>query len=329
MSIKIILHTTVPFLMGLTLATVTQAATPPTPSSLAAAITTANNSADCKAVAPFYWEIGNKEGPLASGSTGNGSVTASSLMLMASASKWIFGAYAVQVRNGVLSHEDIASLNMTSPYHHLRYKACVPLMPSRKDKETVAECFHRFGNNRVDPKDSGKFYYNGAHFQAYATLDLGLGNMDRQSLGARVNDTLGLSIAYDSPQMAAGIITTPQAYASFLKRMLTGQIILGRLLGAHAVCTNPKTCSQALFTPIPANESWHYSLGHWVEDDPNVGDGAFSSPGAFGFYPWIDKSKTYYGLLAREDHHVLQDPANKSVLCGRAIRKAWLIGFPQ
>ena len=53
-------------------------------------------------------------------------------------------------------------------------------------------------------------------------------------------------------------------------------------------------------TPVPSTESWHYSIGHWVEDDPAVGDGAFSSAGAFGFYPWIDASKTYYGVLARE-----------------------------
>ena len=32
-----------------------------------------------------------------------------------------------------------------------------------------------------------------------------------------------------------------------------------------------------------------------------AGDGAFSSPGLFGFYPWIDAGKTYYGVLARYD----------------------------
>ena len=67
--------------------------------------------------------------------------------------------------------------------------------------------------------------------------------------------------------------------------------------------------------------SWHYSLGHWVEDDPAVGDGAFSSPGAFWFYPWIDQSKTYYGIVARKDH---AGSAVDSVNCGREIRKAWM-----
>ena len=38
-------------------------------------------------------------------------------------------------------------------------------------------------------------------------------------------------------------------------------------LGTHPVCTNPTTCpaGQAVSTPIPLNESWHYAVGHWVD----------------------------------------------------------------
>lgn len=88
-------------------------------------------------------------------------------------------------------------------------------------------------------------------------------------------------------------------------------------------------------TPIPATESWHYSIGHWVEDDPQVGDGAFSSPGAFGFYPWISADKRFYGLVAREQRHGVMsgDPSDKpaiaSVACGHEIRAAWMDGRPR
>ena len=58
---------------------------------------------------------------------------------------------------------------------------------------------------------------------------------------------------------------------------------------------------------------------------PNVGDGAFSSPGLFGFYPWVDASKSYYGILAR----VMPAGALDSVGCGRIIRKAWETGITQ
>jgi hypothetical protein len=63
-----------------------------------------------------------------------------------------------------------------------------------------------------------------------------------------------------------------------------------------------------------------------------MGDGAFSSPGAFGFYPWIDASKTTYGVLARHASVSLtaDDPvATASVLCGRTIRKAWFAATAQ
>ena len=115
------------------------------------------------------------------------------------------------------------------------------------------------------------------------------------------------------------------SYALFLRKMLAGQLLMGSMLGAHPVCTNRLTCTAAVIAPIPLEESWHYSIGHWVEDDPAVGDGAFSSPGAFGFYPWIDASKTYYGVLAR----LALGSALESVYCGRMIRKAWVTGVAQ
>ena len=115
------------------------------------------------------------------------------------------------------------------------------------------------------------------------------------------------------------------AYAKVLRKMLSGELLMGSMLGSHPVCTNPITCPAAVLAPLPPAESWHYSIGHWVEDDPAVGDGAFSSGGAFGFYPWIDASRTYYGLIAR----VAVGGALDSVYCGRLIRKAWLTGSPQ
>jgi hypothetical protein len=118
--------------------------------------------------------------------------------------------------------------------------------------------------------------------------------------------------------------------------VLEGQLQIAKLLGAHAVCTNPRTCPDgASRTPSPTNESWHYSIGHWVEDDPALGDGAFSSAGAFGFYPWISSDKQFYGIVARRGNLGLfsgsasERPGMQSVACGRLIRAAWLDGEPR
>ena len=76
-------------------------------------------------------------------------------------------------------------------------------------------------------------------------------------------------------------------------------------------------------TRSPAPKFWDYSLGHWVEDAPGD-DGAFSSPGLFGFYPWITADHQTWGILAR--NHLAKDAWYASAQCGAVIRKAWATG---
>jgi hypothetical protein len=306
-----------------------------------AATETANGNASCVAIHPFYWEIGDRNGRLAGGTastTGAMAPAADTQMLIASASKWLFGAYVVELRHGDLSADDLAALTMRSGYTGLRYASCIKLLQVNQDAETVHDCFvatNLTGTNSDFAANAvGKFHYNGGHFQWLADGDLNLGAANNASLRAAVAAQLGaeLTFTYDSPQLAGGIQTSAQDYARFLRKILAAELRIGGLLGSNAVCTNPATCPDAEYTPIPSTESWHYSLAHWVEDDPAVGDGAFSSPGAFGFYPWIDAGKTYYGVLARYANVSLtgDDPvAVASVLCGRTIRKAWLTATAQ
>jgi hypothetical protein len=243
--------------------------------------------------------------------------TANSLMSIASASKWLYGSYVAQRRAAALTPDDYKYLNFQSGYTNL--SECLPT-------QTVAECEAYQGNGDYTPANDGKFFYNGGHMEKHATL-MGLGGMDNTMLGAEVRSQLGtdVALAYSQPDLAGGVYLTPSAYALVLRKMLTGELQMGSMLGAHPVCTNPSACAAAVFAPIPLAEKWHYSIGHWVEDDPNVGDGAFSSAGAFGFYPWIDASKTYYGVLARSAAAGALD----SVDCGRLVRKAWVTGVAQ
>ena len=129
----------------------------------------------------------------------------------------------------------------------------------------------------------------------------GLGPLGNDALAAEIRSRLGsdVGLAYSQPQLAGGVVTTADDYARFLRKVLANGLLMHDALGTHAVCTNPLNCSEAVSTPIPPELSWHYSIGHWVEDDPDVGDGAFSSAGLFGFYPWIDAGKTTYGIVAR------------------------------
>ena len=100
---------------------------------------------------------------------------------------------------------------------------------------------------------------------------------------------------------------------------------LGDWLGRSAACARPAGCpaGEALYSPGPDDETWHYSLGHWVENDPERGDGSFSSPGAFGFYPWINADRSLYGVVARAAG---AGSGLASARCGRLIRQAWRTG---
>ncbi len=293
----------------------TEDSAPTDPAHFAAAKDTAEKNATCIDAAPFYWEIGDVNGPLASGSTGDGSYTVTSSMAIASASKLFWGAYVVERFKSDLGAVDLKAMTMRSGY--TSFGNCVGAL-------SVQACFDSGTNSTYTAADDGGFAYGGGHFQKYA-VDLGLGPDGELKLAAELASLLGseLHIAYWVPQPAGGMVSTPEDYAAFLRKILSGGLAIRDHLGENAVCTLPgASCPSAKSSPVPV--AWHYSYGHWVEDDPTTGDGAFSSPGLYGFYPWIDRTKRYYGVLARRK---LTGAAYiGSAQCGRLIRAAFFSG---
>ena len=281
----------------------------------AAARTTAESNEKCRAVQPFYWSIGDAHGVLADGSVGARAPTAATTMPIASASKLVYAAFVAQQRRGQLTDDDVRFLTFTSGYTHFR--AC-------RRGQTIAECDDMGRNGEHDASTDGRFAYNGGHMERHAVLD-GLGSLDGAGLARTINDTLGTTFRYLQPQLAGGIATSAADYGDFLRRIVDGRLQMKSVLGTHAVCTNPRTCSTAAESPFTQADV-HYSIGHWVEDDPQ-GDGAFSSAGAFGFYPWISRDKTTWGVLARFAPGFDGAKAGAaSLMCGRQIRAAWVGG---
>ena len=323
-----------------------------------AAESTVSSDQACTSLTPFYWEIGDKDGALASGNGGDNSGTppnSATLMAVASASKWMFSAYALEKldvsSSNPLSPANVEYLNFTSGYVNMADATC-------EAQTTVQGCFgagNLLGGHNSDQTagDVGRFFYNGAHMQAMAVNVLNLGPdydnavTSTPKLNGEIESGLGGAVTfyYSNPSLAGGIATTAGDYAVFLRAILSGDLRMKDYLSADVVCAhaNSSDCPTAVYSPVNqsapgmknniSDEAWHYSLGHWIEDDPKVGDGAFSSPGADGFYPWIDSTVTYYGILARFDSDPTaapgQEPYILSVYCGRAIRKAWLTGVAQ
>ena len=281
----------------------------------AAARATADGNDKCRAVQPFYWSIGDARGVLADGRVGARAPTATTPMPIASASKLVYAAFVAQQRQGRLTDDDVRFLTFTSGYTHFR--GC-------HRGQTIAECDAMGRNGEHDAATDGRFAYNGGHMERHAVLD-GLGSLDDAGLARTVNDTLGTSFRYLQPQLAGGIATSAADYGEFLRRIVDGRLQMKSVLGTHAVCTNPRTCATAAASPFTQADV-HYSIGHWVEDDPQ-GDGAFSSAGAFGFYPWISRDETTWGVLARFAPGFDGAKAGAaSLMCGRQIRAAWASG---
>jgi hypothetical protein len=287
-----------------------------------AATATANSTTNaCAPIRPFYWEIGDVDGRIVGGSVGGDTYGPETPVEIASASKWLYAAYVLQRQNGVLSPSDVQFLTFRSGFTN--FSSCL-------QGQTVSSCLDFDGNGDFVPTTAGYFYYDGGHMQKHAEL-IGLGNADDDTLPLIIGSQLtgASALSYWQPQLAGGAVMTPDDYAAFLRAVLAGSLQMSHALDIDKVCTNPVTCpAQALSTPVPTNETWHYSIGHWIEDDPQVGDGAFSSAGAFGFYPWIDAGRTYYGILSREDRSGTGIGFD-SVQCGRLVRRAWESGVAQ
>ncbi|MBK6862906.1 MAG: hypothetical protein IPG91_04700 [Ideonella sp.] len=309
----------------------------------AAAIATAQQNPMCIAIQPFYWEIGDRSGVIVSGSVGSGAPTRATPMAIASASKWLYAAYAVQKVGGVAGLDpvqDVPFLNFTSGYTWAT--SLGPGICGRDD--TVQECVD-FNNSTLDPGNLGLFNYDSGHMEVHAaSRRIGLGPFGNLPLAdAVLGTTTGSSNpgsnTYTEPLLAGGVQSSAAAYAAFLTRMLSGSLAMrdvliddGRALGTASykvATTGPGTFSPLAGATNAAGrtENWNYSLGHWVEDDPTYGDRALSSAGAFGFYPWIDRTVTYYGIVAR-----LAPPGGQqyegfqSAQCGRLIRQAFVQG---
>ncbi len=280
---------------------------------ITAAHTTAREAEECKAIQPFYYELGNKNHAILGDSIGVDAPDAFTEMDIASASKWIMGAYTVQKLQGKLSASTIQLLNFSSGYD--QFKKC-------GQTQTVEDCQSFGTNGNQSAENIGKFNYNGGHLQKLGVV-MGLGSYDAISLGNEMSSVLGFNVKYFSPQLAGAVETSANEYAKFLRSIMNNDLLMGRFLGKHAICASPSFCPQAAVgSPIASDLDYDYSLSHWVENDAKKGDGAFSSAGAFGFYPWVNKNKNFYGIIARKQ--VGAGAGQKSMLCGQKIRSAFM-----
>jgi D-alanyl-D-alanine-carboxypeptidase/D-alanyl-D-alanine-endopeptidase len=145
----------------------------------------------------------------------------------------------------------------------------------------------------------------------------------RDTLG----DPLGMSDAAgfmspstSNPRPSGGAQGSAEDYERFLLAMLGGELLDGQLGVMHRDWTPADEVTIAYSPASEWGQDWHYGLGNWLECPEATWSAAcaamnvVSSPGAFGFHPWIDRERGIYGILARQDGLLRQPAAGSAEL---------------
>jgi hypothetical protein len=194
---------------------------PPVPPAAtpAAAAAQAAAASVCRAIQPFYWEIGDAGAMLASGSVGSGAPTRTTVLGIASASKMLYGAYVAETTPAPTA-ADRQALNMTAGY--ASFDKCTA-------RQTVAACAAPENDDLV-PSAVGRFAYSGGDMQHHAAQGP-LSRMSARQLGPEMSRVLGAPITFRQPLIAGGAHISPAGYATVLQRVMRGELRLGALLG--------------------------------------------------------------------------------------------------
>ncbi len=157
-----------------------------------------------------------------------------------------------------------------------------------------------------------KFYYSGSHLQVAGLMAIKAKNVSSwQDIFTAFKNETGLfsTSAYDlpsssNPRLAGGMHWTGSEYLAFLKALKSGTL----LSPAMFIQLTSDQTSNVIFgySPVVAgiNEDWHFGFGIWHECQSstyNCSPGTrMSNPGAYGAYPFWDKQKNYFGIVARQ-----------------------------
>ena len=176
-----------------------------------------------------------------------------------------------------------------------------------------AECVEQIpGLNPSPPEPGTQFYYGSAHMQvAGAMLVAALDDEDWHAVFNRFKSETQLfqtsryaKPSTANPRLAGGMIWTAEEYVAFLKALSGGQVLnqnsmslllADRLTNAEIVNSPSRSSYQ---------EDWHYGYGVWLECAASTFNCTapfrYSSPGAWGAYPFWDSGDNTLGILARE-----------------------------
>lgn len=268
----------------------------------------------CAALKSYIWEVGDAEKIITRDYSLFGTPpSATDFAPLQDVSAFVFAAYVAERMDGKLSDDQISALTLRSGYN-------APLSQSCNISTSVGSCFGNMGGEKSRTGTPGEFYYGPGHMQKLAmTLDLGPyrdGDMRDEYSGEM--GAAPVHFYFNTLRVFDGLQMKPDNLSKFMRDVLGGKLRIRDLLGSHAVCLDPQSCAQTKVLYAPAPRTRDYSLGHWVEKNPETGAvEAYSMNGKTGIYVWISADKKYYGYVIPLDDGINRSSAG--IGCGRAM----------
>ena len=174
---------------------------------------------------------------------------------------------------------------------------------------TTAACARSLYDAGVATPPGASFAYGPAHMTiAAAMAAAATGKSWNQIVADEVTTPLGMTATVNdfpspaNPRIAGGASSTIEDYARLMAAMLGGNlVVLPNFIQDRTAGT------ATAYTPIaPVFGDWHYALGSWRECDAVPFASAcasqqlVSSPGAFGWTPWIDLDRGYWAIIGMQ-----------------------------
>jgi len=207
--------------------------------------------------------------------------------------------------------------------------ACTSGLPSRvawqsSDALSLEESVARIARVRLEATPGEEFIYGGVGFQvAGRVAEVASGKPWHQLFQEKITIPLGMvnsgygqldwkgryldTTERPNPRIGGALWTTPRDYARILNLLLNrGEFEGHRLIDESLVqqMFRSQIEGASVKRTVSANPDAKYSLGAWVEAVTPTGDAALiSSPGVFGFFPWLNLELDYGGLIAMNYHY--------------------------
>ncbi len=170
-----------------------------------------------------------------------------------------------------------------------------------KDISSMDEAITKIANMPMEGTPGKVFHYSSVGLQILGSILEKISGKSFETLFAeRIAGPLNMkNTDFGKSQVAfpaAGGISTPEDYLKFLVMILNkGTFNNKRILSESSIAQmqvdriTPDV--QIAFKPVEAGDSG-YGYGEWV-----MKDGAISSPGLFGSFPWINNDKKYAAFM--------------------------------